>query len=188
MSEKKPSDLVAATQLLDEELDRVEHLADSAGRVPLNSRKNLEKAARTTTEAAESQGKVGEHISALMAALNQVRVRNEATVQALQTRSDEIQKRSEQLGALLERFEAIGKDAREVTDLAQGIGTEGAGEKLLELETRLGAIAEAAKGLWEQAESDGWTDLSRDADSLRQQVLAAKNKLGLLAKRMIGPN
>ena len=72
MSDKKPSDLVAATMALDEELAKVEHLADAAGRVPLSSRRNLEKAARTTAEAAEAQGKVGEHIAALMAALDGV--------------------------------------------------------------------------------------------------------------------
>jgi len=188
MSDKKPSELVAATMALDEELAKVEHLAEAAARVPLSSRRNLEKAARTTAEAAEAQGKVGEHIAALMAALTGVRVRNEGTVQALQARSDEIQKRSQELTALLERFETIGKDAREITAMAQGLGGEQTGEQLGELETRLGGVADSARSLWEQARDSGWNDVAGDADSLRQQVLAAKNKLGLLAKRLVGPN
>jgi hypothetical protein len=188
MGEKKPSDLVAATMALDEELEKVEHLAESAARVPLTSRRNLEKAARTTAEAAEAQGKVGEHIATLMTALDAVRLRNEANVQALQARSDEIQKRSQELTALLEKFELIGKEAREITAMAQGIGGETAGEKLGELETRLGGVADGARALWEQARDSGWSDVAGDADSLRQQVLAAKNKLGILAKRLVGPN
>ena len=188
MSEKKLSDLVAATTLLEDELVKVEHLAEAAARVRLSSRRNLEKAARTTAEAAESQTKVGEHIATLMAALNAVRVRNEATVQALQTRSDEIQKRSQELTDLLQRFDAIGLEAREITTIAQGLGGEATGEKLLELEGRLGGIAESARGLWEQARDSDWSDVAGDADSLRQQVLAAKNKLGLLAKRFADAN
>src|SRR3954454_17644649 len=141
MGDKKPSVLVQATTLLDEELQNVEHLAESAARVPLNSRRNLEKAARTTTEAAEAQTKVGEHIQAMMAALTQVRLKNEATVQALQERSSEIQKRHEALSALLERFELIGKEAREITELAGTLTGGGeTAEKLNELETRMAKI------------------------------------------------
>jgi len=174
---------------LDEELSNVEHLADSAARVPLSSRRNLEKAARTTTEAAEAQTRVGERIAALMAALTEVRVRNEATVQSLQARSDEIQKKGAELGKLLERFEAIGKEAREITTMAQSLSQpELTAEKLGELETRMAGIADGARALWQEAEDSGWSDVARDADSLRQQVLAAKNKLGLLAKRLVGPN
>jgi chromosome segregation ATPase len=193
MSEKKPSELVAAVAALDEELARVEQLAESAARVPLTSRRNLEKAARTTAEAATAQAKVGEHIATLMTALDGVRLRNEATVRTLQTRSDEIQAKSHELTALLERFESIGQEAREITALAQGIGGDAAAEKpaserLNELETRLGGVADGARALWEQARDGGWSDVAGDADSLRQQVLAAKNKLGLLAKRLVGPN
>jgi hypothetical protein len=180
----KPTDLVAATLLLDEELAKVEHLTEAAARVPLTSRRNLEKAARTTADAAESQAKVGEHIATLMAALNGVRVKNEATVQALQARSDEIQKRSQELTALLERFEAIGREAREITLMAQEMGSGATAEKLGELEVRLGGVADGARTLWEQARDSDWSDVAGDADSLRQQVLAAKNKLGLLAKRL----
>jgi hypothetical protein len=188
MGNEKPSDLVAATTALDDELAKVEHLAEAAARIPLSSRRNLEKAARTTAEAAEAQGKVGEHIAALMAALNDVRLRNEGTVQALQARSDEIQRRSAELSALLERYESIGQDAHEITALAKGLSGESATASLSELETRLAGVADSARGLWEQARDGGWSDVAADAESLRQQVLSAKNKLGLLAKRLSGSN
>ena len=189
MSDKKPSELVQATMALDEELAKVEHLAESAARVPLNSRRNLEKAARTTTEAAEAQTKVGEHIQSMMAALTEVRVKNEATVQALQTRSNEIQQKHEQLNGLLERFESIGKEAREITGMASTLTSESSpGEKLNELETRMAKIADDARALQADADAASWNDVARDADSLRQQVLSAKIKLGLLAKRFVGPN
>jgi hypothetical protein len=189
MSEKKPSELVAATMALDEELANVEHLTESAARVPLSSRRNLEKAARTTTEAAEAQTRVGERIQAMMTALTEVRLKNEATVQALQVRSSEIQERHATLSALLERFESIGKEAREITEMTSSLTGGGeTSEKLNELETRMAKIAEDAKALGADAEAADWSDVARDADSLRQQVLAAKNKLGLLAKRFVGPN
>jgi uncharacterized coiled-coil DUF342 family protein len=192
MNDKKPSELIEVTVALDEELSRVEHLAESAARVPLNSRRNLEKAARITSEAAEAQNKVGVHIAKMMAALNGVRQRNEANVQALQGRSDEIQRRSDELTALLSRFDEIGKEAQQITQLAQQVTGAGpsveVGNKLRELESRMANIAESARSLWEQAAAGDWGDMARDADSLRQQVLAAKNKLGLISKRLTQPN
>jgi chromosome segregation ATPase len=173
----KHSDLVKATMALDEELAGVERLAESAGRITLGSRRNLEKAARTINEAAQAQTHVGERIRTLMEALDVVRAKNEATLQAMQARSEEIKRRGEELALLLERFEAIGREAREISQLA------GDKDKLPEMETRMAAIAESARTLWQDADGGGWSDLARDAEGLRQQVLAAKNKLGLIAKR-----
>jgi hypothetical protein len=184
MSEPKKSPLVDATVALDEELTKVEQLTHSAARIPLSSRRNLEKAARTTSEAAEAQKNVGLRIGALMEALNAARVQNETTVAEMQTRSQEIQKRSQALEGLLGRFDAIGQEARELTELAQALTGPDAGEKLTELESRLGVIAESARGLQVEATDGDWSDLAREAESLRQQVLAVKNKLSLLAKRL----
>jgi ABC-type transporter Mla subunit MlaD len=186
MSEKK-SAVVEATEALDHELARVEHLCESAGRVPLSTRRNLEKAARTVAEAAQVQLAVGERIGALMAALTAVRERNEKTVAGMQTLSDEIRRRSEELGALLERFDQIGAQAGEVSALVATVTPSAeTGARLKELETRLGTIAESAKTLWDDAGRGGWSDVQRDAESLRQQVLAAKNKLSLTAQKLAG--
>jgi chromosome segregation ATPase len=187
MSEKQ-WDLVQATVALDEELERVERLVQSAARVPLTSRRNLEKAARTTSEAAEAQAHAGERIRALMEALTAARVRNEATVEAMQARSQEIKKRSEELTVLIRRFEAIGEEARSISSLAQQVPGEGQAARLDELEARMGAIAESARTLWQEAEGGGWSDVAHDADALRQQVLAAKNKVALLSKKVPRPS
>jgi hypothetical protein len=184
----KPSELVQATIALDEELERVERLAQSAARVPLTSRRNLEKAARTTSEAAEAQAQAGERIRTLMEALTSARLRNEATVEAMQARTQEIKKRSEELTALITRFEAIGEEARAISSLAQEVPGENQAARLAELETRMGAIAESARALWQEASDGGWSDVAHDADQLRQQVLAAKNKVGLLAKKVPRPS
>jgi chromosome segregation ATPase len=187
MSEKK-SALVLATEELDHELSRVEHLCESATRVPLSTRRNLEKAAHTVAEAGGVQLAVGERIGALMAALTVVRERNEKTVASMQSLSDEIQRRSEELSGLLERFDKLGAEAREVSARVQTVTASSAETeaRLKELEASLSALAESAKTLHEDAGRGGWSDVQRDAESLRQQVLAAKNKLTMLAQKLAG--
>jgi hypothetical protein len=179
----KPSELVAATVALDEELQRVEKLAHAVLHLPLDSRRNLEKAARATGETVEAQTRVGERIRVMLEALNAARGRNETTVEALQKKSLEMKQRSDAFGGLMARFEAIGREARDITAMAQAAAGGGA-EKLAELDTRMAQLADTAKSLWQDAGDGGWPELSRDAEALRQQVLAVKNKLSLLARRL----
>ena len=175
-----------ATIALDEELRRVGVLCDAASRIPLSSRRNLERAARSTADAAEAQTRVGERIRTLMDALAGAQKSNEATVASMQSTSDEIQRRSGELSALLERFDAVGQEAHEINRLMQGVTSDSAREQLTALETRMGAIAETARALWKDAGDGGWEELARDADALRQQVLSASNKVKLLARKLLG--
>jgi hypothetical protein len=179
----KPSELVAATMALDEELQRVEKLAHGVLNTPLDSRRNLEKAARATGETVEAQTRVGERIRVMLEALNAARGKNEITVDALQKKSLEMKERSDAFGALMGRFEAIGREAREITAMAQA-SAGGGSERLAELDTRMSQLADTAKSLWQDAGDGDWPELARDAEALRQQVLAVKNKLSLIAKRL----
>jgi chromosome segregation ATPase len=198
VSGERRSDLAAAALALDEELERVEALAAAAARVPLTSERNLERAARTVNEAAQAQQRVGERIQTLVAALNTARERNEATVAALSARGAEVQQRHDELGALLQRFEALGQEAREISGAAQEISASAAAQpdetvaRLHQIEARMGGVVDGARALAEAADAAGLDDLARQADGLRQQVLAARNKVGLLgrklAERLAKPN
>jgi hypothetical protein len=52
-----------------------------------------------------------------------------------------------------------------------------------EAEERLGRVAEAAEQLLREAEREGFEDAARQAESVRQQSLSARNKLKLLREK-----
>jgi hypothetical protein len=105
-------------------------------------------------------------------------------------RADLIRQRSEALTELMQRWEALGQEAAEVTRVAQQAvaadddsnGDERPREPasaLAQVDERLGSLAESAQGLAHAARQVAFEDLARQADGLRMQVLAARNKLRL---------
>ena len=57
------------------------------------------------------------------------------------------------------------------------------GGDIAEAEERLGRAADTAEELLRDAERDGFEDAVRQAESIRQQSLAARNKLKLLREK-----
>src|SRR6267142_2610515 len=95
----------------------------------------------------------------------------------LEERAREIQSRRELLDALLARFARLGNEAAEVNDLLKQ------GGRVDEAEERLGRVAASAEELLRDAERDGFEDAVRQAESVRQQSLSARNKLKLLREK-----
>jgi predicted urease superfamily metal-dependent hydrolase len=176
MADEK-SGLGASAAALEGELRKFEQLADLATRLELKSQKNLERAARAAEEAADAQGRVAERVRALVEEIARARGRQESQARQLEERALEIGARREKLDALLARFAQLGNDAAEVNALLKQ------GERVEEAEERLGRVADAAAELLRDAEQEGFEDAARQAESVRQQSLSARNKLKLLRER-----
>ncbi len=193
---KKPktlSPLAEATLALDEKLERFEDLAAAAQRIPLNSQKNIERAAVAINESADCQNEVLAHIHALIQVLNAARDRNQATAAVLQTRGEAVQKRNDELGALLVRFAALGQAAKDISgavtplrgnDADNAGAREGAVAELAQVDARMGEISAQAVELATAANEAELSDLAQQADSLRQQIASARNKVNLLLKKL----
>ena len=93
-------------------------------------------------------------------------------------------------------FEAIGKDAAALNASAQQLAARKRtpdemvkdGELLAgldELQERMTTVLAAAEQLAADARAADFEDLSRKIDSLRQQILAARNKIGLLKEALV---
>src|SRR6185312_8640539 len=108
MSKDAPSDLSAASEALEAELARFEELANTLKKIPLNSGKNLDRAAKATAEVTESQERVGARVGALVQAVSRVRERQEGTALSLHARVNEIQEKTIAFGELLQRLSALG--------------------------------------------------------------------------------
>ncbi|WP_438023364.1 hypothetical protein [Sorangium sp. So ce233] len=193
---KGGGELAEAARALERELLRFEELAESARRMSLDTRKGIERAARSTTEAAEAQQRVSVALGSLIAAIAAARDRHEATAKALAARGEEIKRRAGQLGELFQRFAALGEEGRGINLLVQETATrqrdattpEQIGEVVTamdEVEGRMGRLADEARGLVQAATAAGIADLAEQADGMRQQVTAMRNKVGLLRKGMI---
>jgi hypothetical protein len=191
--EREAAALAVAAEALETELRRYEQLAVAVQRERLTSEKALRRAAQKLTELGGSDARLGEHVQALLAAINAARERHDTHAAAVQARADEIRQRSEVLTGLLTRWETLGRDAAELSRLSQGLlagETEGNGSpvdqrrRLDEVLARLERLAEDAETLQQAARDREFADLTEQAGSLRSQLLAVLNKLRLLQGRL----
>lgn len=193
--DKSPtSELVAAAEALEAQLNRFESLADQFRNAPLNSEKSLERASKLLRDVAEQDQQLNASVSALVAAVTAARDRQQTQAESVNARAQELQQRAETFKTLLERYGALGQSAAELNQrmqefAAQRSKSQATGEQNAELigildalDERMGQVADEAQAVTGLAEEQDFTDIGRQADSLRQQLLSARNKLSLLRK------
>jgi len=192
----EPSPLLAAAEAFDAELERFAHLTEAAGHGHLGSQKALERAAETLKEIADCEEEIQAHARALMAALGAARDQQEKQAALASQRAEEVRTRTAVYSGLLERFKGLGTEAAELNAMGQNLsarkregaasaGAEAARDPALasglrELSQRMSEVAEHAQGLTTAAREADFEDVARQAESLRQQLLAARNKVQLL--------
>jgi hypothetical protein len=195
------SGLIAAAEALDAELKRYEGLAEALNRTALSSQKALERSAATLKEVADCDDRLGVRARELIEAITAAREKQQAQAQAVHARALELSDRVEIWKELMQSYEGLSQEAGGVNALIQAslepavqsrkaspeAGTpelsEAAIAGLEEAHARLGQLAEAAEALAEGAQAKNFPDVMREADAVRQQLLAARNKLGLLRKK-----
>ena len=111
---------------------------------------------------------------------------------AVQDRAGQIRQRTVGLTDLLTRWGALGEAAAEVNRLVQQVAAtsqKAGAEKQLgaaafrDIDDRLGRLAQDSEELAQAAQADAFVELGRQAESLRQQLLSARNKFRLLERR-----
>jgi hypothetical protein len=189
--EGTPAALVEAAQALHEELDRLGTISREARRLPLTSRKNLERTAERLAELARADERIGPLVQRLLAAVSEVAARQQEDAARLQARAEELQRRRATYLALVERYGALGRAAQDLNHRLQTLPrlseAAGAGVDLAALESvraEVTLLVTGANAMVEAATAEDFEELARDADAVRQALLAAKNKLTLLAERV----
>ena len=206
MPHKKPpetSPLVAAAEAFDESLRRFATLAEGLRTTSLDSSHGLGRAADALKEVADCEEDLQARAKTLIAALATAREAQEGQTELVRNRALEIQARSGQYAELLGRFEAIGVDAAELNTVTQRLasqrklgekpGDQGLSEgdvssllsELGEIEERMAGVVTTSEGLANDARSADFDDLHRKTDALRQQLLAARNRIGLLKEALV---
>lgn len=177
-SEDQPSPLVEAAVALEGELQRLEGLVTKSKKEPLSSQKNFERAARTLGVVTELEGKLRSALGNLVAAVADAGARQQTAMEALAARAKELEARFASYRELTERRDQLGEHGARANELIRGALAEGgAGAALPEALAELGRIAQAGEELFAAAKDNGFTDLAREADSTRQQLLSLRRKL-----------
>jgi ABC-type transporter Mla subunit MlaD len=193
MKEKQTlGELALAAAGLEEALSAFERATAVAAKTPLTSQRNIEKAAQAVTTAARCQPEIGSGVQRMLAALNGARDRNTHTAEALQAFGERLRAKSESYGALLTRFGELGDRARDTSEAARALSVPEMAvlshaekiERLSGVEAAMTALIDDAGKLVQQARAEDVDDISQQADSLRQQLQAARNKVSLLFRKL----
>lgn len=186
-----------AARAFDETLARFAALSQSVGRAALDSSEGLARAAGALQKVVACEEEMQQRAQALSAALAAARQAQEAHALEIASRAREVEERGQAYAALLQRLDELGRDAVDLNTATQNLA--GANKidrqtppevlspllsQLAELAERMDRVAAAAEALASDARAVHFDELARKTDTLRQQLLSARNRLGLLKEAL----
>jgi hypothetical protein len=191
---KGESPRVEAAAAVDEELRAYDALAEEARHLAIDGEKGLRRATAIVQDSAARQDRIQERLKALVGEIESARTRQVESLTALLEAARTLEVRARQHDEILQRFAALGESAKRCNELASSLSQRRAAGLsdtellggLVEIQTSMAAVAGEAEALCTRAQTDRWPEIARQVDSVRQQVLAAKNKLALAHRTMAG--
>lgn len=173
MAQNTPTPLVAAAEALSTELARFDETLAGFKKLPLSSKKNLNRASGMLNELAEIENQIGTHIQALVQAIGATGETQLSRVGEVKTRAEQLQDRSLSFNALTKQLEDLGAAALELNAKLQGPSPT-----VVDVSAELGVLSDRATALQTQAKTEGFDDLAHLVDGLRQQLQSLKGKVG----------
>jgi chromosome segregation ATPase len=190
MDKKNAEPLTDAAAQIEQQLSHFERLLTELAR-PISTEKALQRARVALEECSSCEEKLAGHLTAFAQAIQSIQERQQRCMELLHERANQVQARHTDRSTLIERMAQLGQRTSEVSKPIASLG-DGAWDTVTpdllasvsEVSTRLeSAIDEAGQILSTAREAD-WTDLARDADSLKQQLQSVRNQL-LLGQRKL---
>jgi methyl-accepting chemotaxis protein len=192
--QSESSELVNAAMAIEEELRKFEALAEEVRTGPLRSQKNLEKMGKLLNTVADCDERMVAHMRSLLGVLNQWRDRQQTLAAQVNSRAQELQERTNVFQALMERFAGLGQEAGTLSGLMQEVAGRTQQEQPMQAEELISSLQKVNEGMTQVAENaeklatdaaaQDFVDVARDAESLRQQLLAARNRANLLQQKL----
>jgi hypothetical protein len=180
MPAKPPSpyeSLVEAAAAFAEELQSYSQLSEAFVRAPLVSAKHLERINETLTKIADCEQRLSACGQQLAQAVSVAREEQERLARATLDRIPAVRERTNQLGGLLARFEALGKEAAVLNESTTGAEADNA--KARALLEQVQGMTDRARQLTDEARETEFEELARRAHALYQQLFSAQKKLEL---------
>lgn len=180
-----PGPLTAAAAEFERELSRYERIGAELARTTVRSQKTLARTQKLLTESSECEQELGVRLRSLLEAMNGTRDRQQACMEQTLAAAQALKQRAERFSALIERVSALGNRARETSEPAikaledsmGGASGESLVQSLEQLGDRMIGIIREADEIAHDSERDDWPDITRDVQSLRQQVNAAHGRV-----------
>jgi hypothetical protein len=187
--------LVAAAEAFESSLQRFASLAEALRKARIDGQRGIERAGETLQQIADCEQTLQEHAQGLIAALAAVRAAQQQQAEAISVRAEEIKRQNDVYVALMLRYEELGKETAKLNASAQELGAvartpeemvrdQKLPERLDDLQAGMTATGSIAEALAIDARAADFDELSRKVDSLRQQILATRNKIGLLREAL----
>jgi exonuclease VII small subunit len=184
-NKKSPDSLATAVVAFEAELRHFEETVAELNRVSVNSDKTLHRAKNALEACSESEQRLACLLRDFVTAMQAAQAKQQLCMDAALQGARRIQARNEARNALLERVAQLGERAREVNEpiaalMVEGGAPTGAAELLASLQevgTRMDSVIADCTAVAASAREDEWTDIARDADTLKQQLQAARNKV-----------
>lgn len=186
--------LTLATAELEAEILHYEQTSASLDKLPLNSEKTLQRARKVLEECAAHQERLAVLLPAFAQAMQAAQARQQACMNVTAEGTQRIKTRFEERVVLLERIAALGQRAQAINEPVTAILGRDSGqgdpaaEALLRSLDEVGALTEAviaeADELARAANASEWVDIARDAEALKQQLQAARNKVLVAARNV----
>jgi hypothetical protein len=174
-SEKSVSEIERAAAALEEEIVQLEASSRASRKIPLNTDKNLVRAAAQLNETLAVPERVAQRLQAVAAAMVHMQGRQQVALERLAAFAVELQQRTKLFEEHMESFAALGKTAGEVN--AQLVASEGDHAALAQAGSRLQEISDGARAVFEAARAADFPDIAREADVLKQRMAALRKRL-----------
>jgi hypothetical protein len=173
--EKDASGLVRVAQALEDELGRLEALSKGVQKTRLDGEKNITRALKELGQALELPERLAAGLGALGAELQRMQARQQAALEPLAARANEIQARRLKLDEHVRAFAELG---RKTAEASAALETERPAAVVLDgLKAGLADIAEGARRLFDAARADDFPDVAREADALAKRVSHLRRRL-----------
>lgn len=173
--DKSAAEIVRAAAALEDEMAALEALSRTARKIPLNSEKNIARAAAELSQVVTAPERLGARLQELATAMARMQERQQATLEPLATFAQAIQERSQRLDQHMQSFGALGKAAAEAS--AMLATSQGDRAALPTVEQRLQQISDDARALFDAARADDFPEIAREADVLKQRMASLRKRL-----------
>ena len=148
--EKDLPELLRAAQVLEDEIASLEALCKATRKIPLNSERNIARAAKELAETAQFQDRLTVGLQALSSAMAELQARQQAALEPLAAFASLTQARMQRLSEHMQAFALLGAAAGEVTALLQA-GTGERSELVAAVDAPLTRIESGARALLDAA-------------------------------------
>jgi hypothetical protein len=174
----KPEDpeIVRAAEALETQLAELESRSRAARKIELDSEKNIQRAARELNEALAAPEGLANGLRDLALAMERMQARQQAALEPLSEFATRIQARLAQLEGHMQAFAELGQAASRLSALLK-TGPAGGAALIRDANAQLSAIAEGARTLFDAARADGFPEVAREAEALKQRVTALRKRL-----------